>query len=248
MKNIAKYKDLEFLDTLPNEDLDFLVEIITKDKKGNSRLTETLTIKDRYKNHSPNHNLYVDLIMEEIILYGSNTLLSLFGNEKSYRSIVIDVAKKMKINFNKHSPIEVIEMNILMGILVKSFDKVSDEDIRTMLKELNIKTTDYTKQGMIIALQSAIKLSGFQAYKIAVIVANAVAKQVLGRGLTLAANAGLTRSISIFAGPIGWIITALWTLIDIAGPAYRVIIPAVINISYLRLKSNNIETDEEAVV
>ena len=42
--------------------------------------------------------------------------------------------------------------------------------------------------------------------------------------------------MSILTGPIGWVITGLWTAIDIAGPAYRVTIPAVIEIVVLRQK------------
>lgn len=248
MNYFLKHEDLDFLNTLSNEDLNLLVEILIKDKKGNVRLTESLTTNEKYISYNPNHKLYVDLIINEIVLYGSNTFLSLIGKEKDYKKIVIDVSKKMKINFNKNSPTEVIEMNILMGILIKSLDKVSIDDMKIILKELDIKTTNYTKQGILIALQSAVKASGFQAYKLAVIVANAVAKQMLGKGLTFAANAGLTRSIAIFSGPIGWIITGLWTLIDIAGPAYRVIIPIVIHIAYLRIKADNIAEIEETVV
>ena len=62
------------------------------------------------------------------------------------------------------------------------------------------------------------------------------AKFLTGRGLTIAANAALTKWLSVFAGPIGWAVTALWTVIDIAGPAYRVTIPAVIQIAYMRQK------------
>ena len=94
-----------------------------------------------------------------------------------------------------------------------------------------------------IALQVAIRNSGFVAYQIAVIVANAVAKMLLGRGLALATNAMLTRAVSIFAGPIGWILTGLWTFADLAGPAYRVTIPSVIYVAYMRLKS---QYDESA--
>ena len=72
------------------------------------------------------------------------------------------------------------------------------------------------------------------AYKIALIVANAIAKAILGRGLSLAANAGIARTIGIFAGPIGWLITGLWVAVDIAGPAYRVTIPTVIQVAFLR--------------
>ena len=64
-------------------------------------------------------------------------------------------------------------------------------------------------------------------------------KFLVGRGLSLATNAGLTRMASIMMGPIGWILTAVWTLIDIAGPAYRVTIPAVIQIAYIRQSVNH---------
>lgn len=42
--------------------------------------------------------------------------------------------------------------------------------------------------------------------------------------------------MAILTGPIGWVITGLLTAIDIAGAAYRVTIPAVINIAALRQK------------
>jgi uncharacterized protein YaaW (UPF0174 family) len=85
-------------------------------------------------------------------------------------------------------------------------------------------------------IQSLIKLGGFVPYKLAVIVANAIAKALLGRGLSLAAGAALTRWMAIFAGPIGWAVTTIWTIYDIAKPAYRVTIPCVLHIAMLRQK------------
>ena len=74
------------------------------------------------------------------------------------------------------------------------------------------------------------------SYQITLIVVNAVAKLLIGRGLSVAGNAALTRVMAAFAGPIGWVLTGLWTAIDIAGPAYRVTIPAVIQVAALRKK------------
>ena len=89
----------------------------------------------------------------------------------------------------------------------------------------------------IMAIQAAIRLGGFAAYQLALIVANAVARQVLGHGLRLAANAGLARVMGVLAGPIGLAITILWTILDIAGPAYRVTIPCVLQVAYMRQKN-----------
>ncbi len=50
---------------------------------------------------------------------------------------------------------------------------------------------------------------------------NVIAKAILGRGLSLAVNANIARGLSVLVGPIGIILTALWSVYDIAGPTYR---------------------------
>ena len=64
-------------------------------------------------------------------------------------------------------------------------------------------------------------------------------KALFGRGLSLVANAWLTKIASILTGPIGWAITAIWTSADMAGPAYRVTIPTIIQVIYLRALTEN---------
>ena len=98
-------------------------------------------------------------------------------------------------------------------------------------------TSDITAQVLVGSFQALFKLGGFKSYQILVIVANATSKALFGTGLTFAANATLTRVAGVLTGPIGWIITGLWTAVDIAGPAYRVTIPAVFAVATLRLKS-----------
>ena len=63
--------------------------------------------------------------------------------------------------------------------------------------------------------------------------------------MKLATNATITRTLSILTGPLGWTITGLWTAIDIASPAYRVTIPAVFQIIYLRSLNANRALIEE---
>jgi hypothetical protein len=68
----------------------------------------------------------------------------------------------------------------------------------------------------------------------AVIVANGAATAALGHGLAFAANAGLTKAIAIFAGPVGGALDALWGSLLIAGPAYRVTVPCVLQVASIR--------------
>ena len=71
-----------------------------------------------------------------------------------------------------------------------------------------------------------------------VFIANTIARKIIGRGISLAGNRmitkGLSRIIGTSLGPIGWALTAVWTLSDIASPAYRVTMRAIPFIIYMR--------------
>ena len=231
--------DLKFLAKCHNDDLKVLTDYLTTDKDGKERITEGLTSTEAYKICYPDKlNDIWDDVAHELQLFGGNTLLNIFrGHGVPYREILIDVCKKMKVNFNKDAKIELIEDSLLRKCLEDSIENMSAEDLQQLVQSMNIKTANYSKEAMVAALQVAIRMGGFTSYKIAVVVANAVCKALLGRGLTVVANAALTRYMAIFAGPIGWLLLSIWTAIDIAGPAYRVTIPCCIQIAYMRRRS-----------
>jgi uncharacterized protein YaaW (UPF0174 family) len=244
--------DLLFLCNADSSDLKVLVDYLTKTKDGENRFTEELTMTENYKKYYPDQlQLMAEDIAEELQLYGGNTFMNILrGHGVEYRELLIDVCKRLKVNFNKESSIEMIEYNLLQKILLDSLENMTIEELKKILDEMNIPTQGYGKQAFVAALQMAIKRGGFSAYKIAVIVANAVSRALIGRGLTIAANAAITRWLSVFAGPIGWTVTAIWTAIDIAGPAYRVTIPSVVQIAYMRIKmiskTADTTTDDES--
>lgn len=227
-------EDLEFLSECENDDLDILVGYLTSKGEG---LTEELTLTDAYKRYYPNHKMYWKEIAEEIQKFGGNTFVNIFrGTGVCYREVLTDVCDKMKVNYNANSNIDIIEQNLMLKILEQSIDEMNDEQLRELVSELNLKVTNVSKQAIMAAVQILIKKGGFLSYQILVIIANIVARQVLGHGLKLATNATLTKAMSIFAGPIGWIVTAAWTALDIAGPAFRITIPVCIQIAYMRYK------------
>ena len=239
--------DLEFLSKVKSSDLNFLVRVLTEGKDGDVRLTEELTTHDRYKESNPDHHAYWDLVAAEIQCFGANTLATLFrgGEGVLYKEVLTDVCDKMKVNYNRDSSVETIELYLLMKVLADSMKEMSPEELEAVCEDLGLSPKRYTLEAVTIALQTAIRQGGFLPYKIAVIVANAVWGALFGVGLPLVANAALTRLMSIFAGPIGWTLSAAWLLVDIAGPAYRVTHRAVIMVAQLRLAEERKQRKKE---
>ena len=222
-----------------NDDLKVLADFLHLKSNGSKRCFETFSTRDSYKKYYPhNMSMMVEDIADELQLNGGNTFANIFRGFQGveYKEILIDVCNKLKVPFNKYSDVEVIELCLLQTILINSLEDMSEEELAKLISEMNIPNQGVGKQAMIAAIQIAIKRGGFSSYKLAVIVANAICKALLGRGLSIAVNAALTRWLSIFAGPIGWTAVAVWTAIDIAGPAYRITIPAVIQVAYIRAK------------
>ena len=226
-------EDLEFLREMESEDLDELFTVLTKDKDGETRNTEWLTTNELVKRFYPDHKQYVELIMAELQHFGGNSLANILrGSGVMYKEVLCDVCNKLKVNYNKNMPTETIEMNMFMKVLEYAISKMSKEEIEEIAKDFNI--TNASQGSIAMALQAVMRMGGFKTYQIILIVVNAVWKSIFGHGLALATNAAVARYVSIFLGPIGWVITGIWTAVDIAGPAYRVTVPSVIYVAYLR--------------
>lgn len=232
-------KNLEFLAQMKSEDLDDLVYCLTHDRDGSVRLTEELTENELYKQYHPDHKKYWKLIAAEIQCFGANTFATILrgGKGVEYKEVLMDVCDKLKVNYNKDSSVEKIENNLLMKILTDAVEKMSPKEIKELAEATGVENTDgITPEVMTGMFQAVFRAGGFKSYQLTLIVVNAVLKVLIGRGLSIAGNAALTRTVAILTGPIGWIMTGLWTAIDIAGAAYRVTIPAVIQVAALRQK------------
>ncbi len=232
---------MEFLKRLSSNDLKDLFDVIVYDEDGTLRMNEELTNSTEYKRYGHDYAKYPERIAEELQCYGGNSFANFFRDEGVlYKEILCDACDKLKVNYNKKSDTTLIEENMLSSILQKSLEKMSDEEIRELCDELGMTNIDKVigenKQILIASALTLFRMGGFKFYQLALIVANAVIKAIFQRGLSLGANAALTRGLSILTGPVGWIITGVWTAIGIAGPAYRVTIPACILVTTLRLK------------
>jgi uncharacterized protein YaaW (UPF0174 family) len=110
---------------------------------------------------------------------------------------------------------------------------MTESERQEVLDQLGVPAKGFTAASMAILIASG-RMGGFATYKMATIVANAVAKALIGRGLAFGTTGVMMRGINVALGPIGWAVTALWTLADLASPAYRVTVPCVVQVAYIR--------------
>jgi uncharacterized protein YaaW (UPF0174 family) len=235
----TKDADLEFLGRMNSADLNDLVHTLTHDRDGSLRWSEELTGSELYIKHRPDHRQYWWLVAAELQCFGANSFATMLrgGHGVLYREVLVDVCERLKVNFNAASTVDVIERNLLMKVLTDAIESMTPEQLRELGDAAGLgKGTNFTGHAMTAVFLAVFRAGGFKSYQLTVMVANAVLKQLIGRGLSFAGNAAVTRTMGVLAGPIGWAVTGLLTAIDLAGPAYRVTVPCVIQIAALRQK------------
>ncbi len=232
-----------------SEELDNLVGYLTQKGGVSSQLKNTKAYREWY----PDHGKYVDEIIAEIQKYGGNTIFNIArgGVGVTYRDIVLKVASRLKVKNTKDEDIEQIEQKLLMKVLEKSWEKMTDKEKKTLIEGIMPETgaDSLPKEFPSALLKTAIIAGGgIVSYRLSLVVAGAVARASLERGIAFVAGTSLARWSAAFAGAVGLGITALWTLFDVLGPAYRVLVPCVLHISMLRqlhtLKDSGIDPQQ----
>lgn len=222
------------LKSCTNDELDPLVGYLI------NRISSSLPSTAAYQWHQPNHQLYVDEIVDELQRFGGNSFVNAWrGHGIYYSEVLDDVCSQVSAPVAGCTTLEDKEIQLLMKILHASMAQMTPQQLahlQQMFQQAGISNASLsaTMPLAVLSAQLGVRMAGFVAYQLGAIVANAVAQQVLRRGLTLGANAALTRGLAVLVGPIGLIITALWAAIDLAGPAFRVTIPACCHIAFLR--------------
>jgi len=211
---------LDFLYEVSDDELEVLAGII-REKGG---ITNILKERSDYDTK----NKYVKAVIDELLDFGGNTLLF----QPDYAEVLKDVCKKMDVDIESDDSGEEMENKLLSKVASDLWDKMSEEGRRALLESMQ-ESANFGKTGSMAMFAAIFRAGGFKSYQLSVIIANSIAKLILGRGLSLGLNAALTRALSYFAGPIG-ILMGIWTCIQILGPAYRVTVPAVTYVAALR--------------
>ena len=230
-------KDLRFLSSCENEDLRVLCDILTHDRLGNIRITEQLTATDEYNRNYPEDMLFlVPQISNELLKYGSNTLATFWHNEPdSYETVLRRVCKQMDVRTMEQDSVAKMEHNLLTTLCQDTLNKMSERELRLLANENGIPDKTLTRQALTAALLMAIRTSRAVLTRIAARVIQYIVEIITVRGVATAGIETATRAVGGVLGPIGWIALGAWTVYDISSPAYRVCVPAVLQVAYMRL-------------
>ena len=230
-------KDLRFLSSCENEDLRVLCDILTHDRLGNIRITEQLTATDEYNRNYPEDMLFlVPQISNELLKYGSNTLATFWHNEPdSYETVLRRVCKQMDVRTMEKDSVAKMEHNLLTTLCQDTLNKMSERELRLLANENGIPDKTLTRQALTAALLMAIRTSRAVLTRIVARIIQYIVEIITVRGVATAGIETATRAVGGALGPIGWIALGAWTVYDISSPAYRVCVPAVLQVAYMRL-------------
>ena len=171
--------------------------------------------------------------------FPSKTLKDWNPHGPAYESIVYDVCKEMEVeNIDEHDTAEDMEQALLDKVTEKMLDELTYEQRKQVMKDLNIKHRTYNKQAVMAALLLTRRINLRLYNYVMSYILRMVTQLLIGRGVLTAGFGLLSRGLGIMMGPVGWIVLSGWTAWDIAGPAYRVTVPAVIQVAFLRMKYN----------
>lgn len=240
--------NLAFLQRCSENDLQVLVTYLTHDDDGQERFACSLMSHDKFKKMAGEParcQKCWDLIAAELQLYGGDTIINTFrGHGVLYEEIVFDVCDRLGVNHLKTDNIADIELRIFSKLgtdLFETMDGAQRQELLRCLGKnnsgsslLNIAGIDISRKGIgflmaHFATATARKIAGEATSSL-------ITNQISARSLSLSISQA-TGKIPLWPlGPLLGMILAGSTIQAISGPAYRVTIPSVIQIAYMRRK------------
>lgn len=221
-------EDLDFLQHCSEEQLADLTRLLTHNEKGKARLSGTLRHNELFRSmegHPEQHRCNWQLIAGELQHYGGDSIANkLRGHGKLYRTILLDVAKRLKLKADKENSTFEIEQDLLAHFLRNAWQKMDAEQKQAFLEAVEAKVTELEELLPLLLEDPALAkgVSHLLSSQLTRILRTHAAISVIGHGLVRGAGLG---------GPVG---AALNGVKAMSGSAYRVTIPAVLHIACLR--------------
>lgn len=226
--NYLNDSDLDFLQHCSEEQLANFAQLLTHNEKGKTRLSSVLMRNELFKSmegHPEQHRRNWQLIAGELQHFvGDSIANKLRGHGKLYRAILLDVSKRLKLKADKEMSTFEIEQQLLEQFLRNTWKKMDEEHKQEFLHAVDAKVNELEELLPLLMKDKLLAkgVSHLLSSQLTRILRTHAAMSVLGHGLLRGAGLG---------GPVG---AALNGVKAVSGSAYRVTIPAVLQIACLR--------------
>ncbi|ANJ36806.1 hypothetical protein AOY64_20805 [Escherichia coli] len=226
--NYLNDSDLDFLQHCSEEQLANFARLLTHNEKGKTRLSSVLMRNELFKSmegHPEQHRRNWQLIAGELQHFvGDSIANKLRGHGKLYRAILLDVSKRLKLKADKEMSTFEIEQQLLEQFLRNTWKNMDEEHKQEFLHAIDARVNELEELLPLLMKDKLLAkgVSHLLSSQLTRILRTHAAMSVLGHGLLRGAGLG---------GPVG---AALNGVKAVSGSAYRVTIPAVLQIACLR--------------
>ncbi|HIB6839389.1 acidic protein MsyB [Escherichia coli] len=226
--NYLNDSDLDFLQHCSEEQLANFARLLTHNEKGKTRLSSVLMRNELFKSmegHPEQHRRNWQLIAGELQHFGGDSIANkLRGHSKLYRAILLDVSKRLKLKADKEMSTFEIEQQLLEQFLRNTWKNMDEEHKQEFLHAVDARVNELEELLPLLMKDKLLAkgVSHLLSSQLTRILRTHAAMSVLGHGLLRGAGLG---------GPVG---AALNGVKAVSGSAYRVTIPAVLQIACLR--------------
>ncbi|HBN1095718.1 TPA: acidic protein MsyB [Escherichia coli] len=226
--NYLNDSDLDFLQHCSEEQLANFARLLTHNEKGKTRLSSVLMRNELFKSmegHPEQHRRNWQLIAGELQHFvGDSIANKLRGHGKLYRAILLDVSKRLKLKADKEMSTFEIEQQLLEQFLRNTWKKMDEEHKQEFLHAVDARVNELEELLPLLMKDKLLAkgVSHLLSSQLTRILRTHAAMSVLEHGLLRGAGLG---------GPVG---AALNGVKAVSGSAYRVTIPAVLQIACLR--------------
>ncbi|MBV5200483.1 acidic protein MsyB [Escherichia coli] len=226
--NYLNDSDLDFLQHCSEEQLANFARLLPHNEKGKTRLSSVLMRNELFKSmegHPEQHRRNWQLIAGELQHFvGDSIANKLRGHGKLYRAILLDVSKRLKLKADKEMSTFEIEQQLLEQFLRNTWKNMDEEHKQEFLHAIDARVNELEELLPLLMKDKLLAkgVSHLLSSQLTRILRTHAAMSVLGHGLLRGAGLG---------GPVG---AALNGVKAVSGSAYRVTIPAVLQIACLR--------------
>lgn len=218
------------------EDLIVLADHITDAGKGRLALASEvkaalLDAKSRRKFSSG----ALQLLVREVQHFGGNSVTNLFRrNGVPYAEVVRDVLEHLGGKAGADETAQSMELKVLEQLVSSAWDKMDAAQRAELVKSLGSGAGDASQSAVL----AAVRRGGPVALQAALLVSSAFVQMSLGMAGIAGTGATLVggRAVGAFLGPIGIALSGVWGAYSLTRQAYRVTVPCVVQIAYIRQK------------